>query len=207
MINRLLIYLVQRGLLPRVYENITEVQTELKPKKLRLKIMERGAIWRTINHRTGEVDIDGIKEPVYHIWYSPVLEALMRFLIVLTLLNTIYNIIVNGLVFQDIGQGLMLSGFFLVAAANVRFSIIILFVFGGMPFFVILYFMFYGDSKEANELLIMTKYGLIFIVNFFFLICSWLVFRNRYKICIVYPDEKKGVYVKYGADTQAFFGV
>ncbi len=151
MINRLLTYLTQKGVLPKVYENLAEVNAVLKPQKLRLKTMERGATWRTINPRTGDViSTDGIKEPTYHLLYSPVLQAVMRLLIVLVLLNTVHNMIVNGIVVQDIVQSLLLCGLFLLATANVWLSTIAMFVFGGMPLFFLLYLMFSDESEHVR---------------------------------------------------------
>jgi len=205
---RILTYLTEKGFLPRVYENLAEVQAELRPQKLRLKTMEKGAIWRTINPTTGEViSIDGIKDPTYHLHHSPVLQAVMQLLIVLVLLDIVYNIVVHGIIFKEIAQSLLLCGLFLLAQANVRLSMIAMFVFGGMPLFFLLYLVFSDEREHVGDFLSMTYYGLLFIGNLFFLACAWLTFRNRYDICIVYPDGRKGVYLKYSSEVRTYFGV
>ena len=93
--------------------------------------------------------------------------------------------ITNGIISKNIIASILLCLAFFILECNVKYSLIILALVGGMPLLVIIYLLFTGKYTELSEFGSMSYYGLGFIGNLMILAYSILIFKDKIDISIV----------------------
>ena len=172
-------YLTQKGFIPKIYENIDAVENEFNTTNLKIKVIREAYSKRTVDSDTGKtISYDGYEPRKYYYQYSPILTILSRLIIVLTLLNLIYLVLVKGFATQSIVFTIFVCVLLYFADNYLKISMILLFIVGGMPFFAILYLIVTANFEGFKDFMSKSYYGLGFLFNTILFVSSILIYRS-----------------------------